>query len=265
MEADPGMIEQVVMNLCVNARDAMPRGGRVTISTTAVDVDAASVKENAKPGRYVCLAVADTGEGMDAGTLQRIFEPFFTTKEAGKGTGLGLATVYGIARQHHGWVDVESTVGQGSTFRVYLPLAAGAAPSRTSAPGFEGKTGTETILVVEDEKNVRDTAAQCLREFGYRVEEAADGVEAMELWEQHQAQIGLMLIDLVLPGKVTGLELAQEFRRSKPSLKVIIMSGYLENMARLESAILRADMSCVIKPFALDKLLKLIRQRLDEK
>ncbi|HUJ44490.1 MAG TPA: PAS domain S-box protein [Opitutaceae bacterium] len=265
IEADPGMIEQVVMNLCVNARDAMPRGGRVTITTTAIDVDAASAKEYAKGGNYVCLAVADTGEGMDAVTLQRIFEPFFTTKEAGKGTGLGLATVYGIARQHRGWVDVESAVGKGSTFRIYIPQAARATPSRTSAPGFEGRTGTETILVVEDERNVRDTAAQCLREFGYRVEEAADGVAALALWEQHHAQIGLVLIDLILPGKITGLELAQQFRRSKPGLKVIIMSGYLENMARLESVIVQADMSCVIKPFALDKLLKLIRQRLDEK
>lgn len=265
IEADPGMIEQVVMNLCVNARDAMPRGGRVTITTNVVEIDAASTKENAKGGKYVCLAVADTGEGMDAATMQRIFEPFFTTKEAGKGTGLGLATVYGIAKQHHGWVEVDSEVGKGSVFRVYLPHAAQAVPSRTSTPGFEGKRGTETILLVEDEKNVRDTTAQCLREFGYRVEEAADGVETLELWEQHRNEIALLLIDLVLPGKINGLEIAQQFKRAKDSLKVIIMSGYIDNVARLETAIARANMSYVIKPFALDKLLQLIRQRLDEK
>jgi len=265
IEADPGMIEQVVMNLCVNARDAMPRGGRVTITTTAVEIDAATAKENAKPGKYACLAVADTGEGMDAATMQRIFEPFFTTKEAGKGTGLGLATVYGIARQHHGWVEVESVVDQGSIFRVYIPQAAQAGPSRTASPGFAGKRGTETILVVEDEKNVRDTAAQCLREFGYQVEEAADGVEALEVWEQHKAEIALIVIDLVLPGKINGLEIAQQFKRAKDSLKVIIMSGYIENVARLETAIARANMSYVTKPFALDRLLQIIRQRLDEK
>jgi PAS domain S-box-containing protein len=265
IEADPGMIEQVVMNLCVNARDAMPRGGRVMITTSVVEIDAASTKENARGGKYVCLAVADTGEGMDAATMERIFEPFFTTKEAGKGTGLGLATVYGIAKQHHGWVEVDSEVGKGSVFRVYLPQSAQASSSRTSTPGFEGKRGTESILLVEDEKNVRDTAAQCLREFGYRVEEAADGVEAIELWEQHRSEIALLLIDLVLPGKINGLEIAQQFKRAKESLKVIIMSGYIENVARLETAIARANMSCVTKPFALDKLLKMIRQRLDER
>ena len=265
IEADPGMIEQVVMNLCVNARDAMPRGGQVTITTNEVEIDATSTKENAKGGKYVCLAVADTGEGMDAVTLQKIFEPFFTTKEAGKGTGLGLATVYGIAKQHHGWVEVDSDVGKGSVFRVFLPHASQAVSSSTSTPGFEGRGGTETILLVEDERNVRDMAAQGLREFGYQVEEAADGVEALELWVMHQPRIALLLIDLVLPGKITGLEIAQQFRRAKDSLKVIIMSGYTEKVARLETAIAREHMSYLIKPFALNKLLKIIRQRLDEK
>ena len=265
VEADPGMIEQVVMNLCVNARDAMPRGGRLTITTNVVEIDAASAKENAKSGKYVCLAVADSGEGMDAVTMQRIFEPFFTTKEAGKGTGLGLATVYGIAKQHHGWVEVDSAVGRGSVFRVYLPYSDRTIASGTSAPGFEGRRGTESILLVEDEKHVRQMAAQCLREFGYQVEEAVDGVQALEHWEQHRSEIALLLIDMVLPGRTTGLEIAQQFKRAKDTLKVIIMSGYTENVTQVESAIAREHMSYLTKPFDLRELLKVIRQNLDGK
>ena len=263
VEADPGMIEQVAMNLCVNARDAMPRGGRLTITTEVVEVDAAAAKENAKGGKYACLAVADTGEGMDAATMQRIFEPFFTTKEAGKGTGLGLATVYGIAKQHHGWVEVDSEVGRGSVFRVYLPVTDQIVAPRAAALGFDGTRGTETVLLVEDEKNVRQMAAQCLREFGYQVEEAVDGVQALELWEQHKPEIALLLIDMMLPGRTTGLEIAQQFKRTKDTLKVIIMSGYTENVLQLEGAMAREQMTYLTKPFDIRELLKIIRRNLD--
>ncbi len=227
--ADTGMIEQVVMNLVVNARDAMPKGGRLNLATEVVEITAEQIRDrpDARPGRYVCLCVADTGCGMDEATLKRIFEPFFTTKEAGKGTGLGLATIYGIVSQHGGWVAVESQVNKGATFRVYLPATVATAKVAVLPPKTEPIRGAdETILLVEDDAAVRITISAFLRRWGYQVLVATNGVEAVKLWEEHQERISLLFTDMVMPEGMTGLELAQQLRLVRPDLKVIISSGY---------------------------------------
>ena len=229
VKADPGMIEQVVMNLCVNARDAMPKSGRLQIATVRVDVDESRARGNpeARPGSFVCLTVEDTGCGMDANTLKSIFEPFFTTKDVGKGTGLGLATVQGIVKQHLGWVEVASTVGQGSRFSVFLPLETERPPDPVSADKpLPAVRGSETILLVEDESIVRTVTTQFLRSQGYVVHPAANGREALRLWERLSDGIDLLLTDMVMPEGMTGLELAATLRESRPGLKVIVSSGY---------------------------------------
>ena len=229
IEADPGMMEQVVMNLCVNARDAMPKGGQLMLRTQRVEVDAEHAKSNpeARVGGFALLAVEDHGCGMDTDTLKKIFEPFFTTKEVGKGTGLGLATVYGIVKQHHGWVEVVSQVNNGTVFRVYLPLSTQPVetPAAESAQG-QPAGGSETILLVEDEPSVRHTTATFLRLLGYAVWEAGNGVEALRLWRQHRDRIRLLFTDMVMPEGMTGLDLAEQLRAEKPGLPVIISSGY---------------------------------------
>src|ERR1039457_210765 len=229
VEADIGMIEQVLMNLAVNGRDAMPRGGDLTIRTGTVELDAEAVKLHSerRPGKFVTLAVTDSGSGMDEGTLKRIFEPFFTTKEVGKGTGLGLPTIHGIVKQHQGWIEVHSQPGHGSTFEVFLPARilppiATAAPS--AAPSVVGGRGT--VLLVEDEEIVRRPIGIYLRKLGYQVIEAANGNQALVLWQQHRDRIDLFYTDMVMPEGVTGLELAEKLKREKPALQVIISSGY---------------------------------------
>ena len=264
VEADPGMIEQVLMNLSLNARDAMPEGGRIDINIEPIQIDADRVKGNiqGKPGPFVCLTVADTGCGMDEITLQRIFEPFFTTKEVGKGTGLGLATVDGIVAQHKGWVEVASELGKGSTFKVFLP----ATTKATTAPTQPGKTavirGHETILVVEDEASVRQVVTQGLRLLGYRVLEAGEGREAMKLWQEHGQEIDLLFSDMMMPEGLTGLDLAEKLRTAKPNLKVLISSGYHAEMAgRGRPA--AAGIMYLQKPYQFDVLWKTIRECLD--
>ncbi len=234
VEADAGLLEQVLMNLVVNARDAMPQGGRITISTALAGLEASRAAANPSrgEGRFVRLAVSDAGCGMDAATLKRVFEPFFTTKEAGKGTGLGLATVHGIVAQHNGWVEVDSALGQGSTFRVYLPAAVRAPEevllvSQTQPP----QRGSETILLVEDESALRGLLARALRALGYRVHEAANGQEAMTLWRTHGPEVDLLFTDMVMPEGMTGWELAKRLQSAKPGLKAIISSGYSTEMA----------------------------------
>ena len=228
IEADTGMIEQVVMNLCVNARDAMPLGGTLTLATQDMEIADRYAKTNpeARPGRFVTLSVSDTGCGMDDVTVKRIFEPFFTTKEVGKGTGLGLATVYGIVKQHGGWIDVRSAVAQGSTFEIYLPACAG--PDGVESPAAQQPVagGHETILVVEDESAVRKTVRMCLLRYGYRVLEAETGVQALEIWQRDGERIDLLLTDMIMPEGLTGLQLAERLRAMNPALKVIIASGY---------------------------------------
>jgi PAS domain S-box-containing protein len=229
VEVDIGMMEQVLMNLAVNARDAMPRGGNLTIATGSVELDEEAVKLNSerRPGRFVTLTVADTGVGMDEGTLKRIFEPFFTTKDVGKGTGLGLPTAHGIVKQHHGWIEVQSRSGHGSTFLVYLPVKVLPAVSAEAPSAIRPVLGGhDTLLLVEDEEIVRRPIGIYLRKLGYRVIEAANGNEAFNLWRQHHQQIDLLYTDMVMPEGVSGLELAEKLRGEKPQLKVIISSGY---------------------------------------
>ena len=265
VKADPGMVEQVLMNLCLNSRDSMPRGGRVTISLEAVQADESRTRPYAgvQPGPFACVSVSDTGCGMDEATRQRVFEPFFTTKEVGKGTGLGLATVYGIVGQHKGWIEVDSKLGQGTTFRVFLPATRPeeVEPARTLKPMAIG--GYERILLAEDEPAVRQITARGLRRMGYEVLEAASGEEALKLWEQQHLAVDLVLTDMVMSGGMTGLDLAAKLREISPSLKVIISSGYSAEMVAGSNSTginyVRLD-----KPYRLETLSKVVRDCLDE-
>lgn len=268
VKADPGMLEQVVMNLCINARDAMSQGGRLEIDTSIVEftADETGSKAQARPGRFVCLAVADTGCGMSQEVLEHIFEPFFTTKESGKGTGLGLAMVYGIVKQHEGWIDVESTIGQGSTFQVYLPAWSGPREADT-APGVSSASpgGSETILLVEDDSSVRQSAALRLRRLGYAVLEAANGAEAIELWKQHRSRIALLLSDMVMPGGIGGADLATLLRREQPALKVILSSGYSSHNASMPGQAGCEGFRQLGKPYEAAALAKAVRECLDSR
>ncbi len=266
VEADAGMLEQVLMNLAVNARDAMPKGGQITISTSAPEISAAdaALHPERRRGSFVCLAVADTGCGMDPATVEHIFEPFFTTKEAGKGTGLGLATVHGIVAQHRGWVEVDSRVGGGTTFRAYLPVSTTLLKEDEEQSAQPALKGSETLLVVEDEDAVRLTLARALRGLDYRVLEAANGQDALKLWRDHGAEIDLLLTDMVMPEGMTGLELAERIRLDKPALKVIISSGYAAEIT--ESATLtKAGIVYLPKPYKLASLGRALRECLERK
>jgi signal transduction histidine kinase/DNA-binding response OmpR family regulator len=230
IEADAGMLEQIIMNLAVNARDALPKGGRLTIMTSVTDIDEDYVRRRpeAQVGRFVSITVKDTGCGMNPETLSRIFEPFFSTKDVGRGTGLGLATVYGIVKQHQGWVEVTSAVGVGTTFRVLFPALKTAVVETDDQHDsiMMARGGRETILVVEDEPALRELVCAILQGYSYRVLEAESGVQALKVWEKHQGKIDLLLTDMVMPGGVSGAELAQKLRRLKSDLRVIYSSGY---------------------------------------
>ncbi len=267
VQADTGMIEQVILNLVVNARDAMPTGGTLTISTNPVELNAAYVQTNpeARLGASVCLRVSDTGCGMDAKTIAHMFEPFFTTKEVGKGTGLGLATVYGIVKQHDGWVEVSSEVGQGSTFNVFFP-ASGApvkalSPESPVASVVQG--GQETILVVEDELVLREMAHLILQDCGYRVLEAGSGAEALQVWEQHSNSIDLVLTDMVMPGGMSGRDLAVKLRDHHPRLKIIFTSGYNVEDSNTDF-FHRGGTTFLQKPYTRLDLAKAVRSALDQ-
>jgi PAS domain S-box-containing protein len=265
VEADAAMLDQAIMNLCLNASDAMPNGGTLTLETSLAEfnIDSAQIQPEARPGQFVCLRISDTGCGMNADVLKHLFEPFFTTKETGKGTGLGLASVYGIVHQHKGWVNVESVVGRGTSFRLYLPLSARAeeTPRATSSlPPFKGLN--ETILLVEDEETLLVVSARALTLFGYRVLSATNAQEALNLWEQHRDAIDLMLTDMRMPQGVSGLELAEKLWKTKPSLKVIIMSGY--SMERVQNSTMANDgYTFLAKPFDLKTLSETVRHCLD--
>ena len=265
IDGDIAMIEQVVTNLCLNARDAMtPKGGRLLIETGLREVNETEARANpeARPGTFVFLSVTDTGCGMDEKVLQHIFEPFFTTKEVSKGTGLGLATVYGIIKQHRGWVKVISKVGSGSTFSVFIPARAAPDAAEPGAAVEHAPRGRETILLVEDEKAVRTMASLCLQKFGYRVLEAAEGREAISVWERHGKEIDLLFSDMVMPNGITGLDLAELFRQTKPGLKVIITSGYSVDLRKTGVSV-ESGFLYLAKPYEMKNLAAIVRNCLD--
>jgi PAS domain S-box-containing protein len=266
LHPDAGMMDQVLLNLAVNARDAMPEGGQLVIETAGVEFDefAATQTAKARPGSFVRLSVSDTGCGIPPENLAKIFEPFFTTKEVGKGTGLGLATVFGIAKQHQGWVNVYSEVGHGTTFKVYLPrLAESHDITIINKMPATALTGHETILLVEDEPALRTTVKLTLARLGYRVLEAATGFKALEVWKEHPAEIHLLLTDLMMPDGMTGKELGQRLFHQNPKLKVIYMSGYSANIVAKDFP-LQEGVNFLIKPFQVQQLAQTIRQSLDQ-
>ena len=259
--ADPDQIHQVVMNLVVNARDAMPNGGKLIIETSNVYLDELYVAGHpeAKCGPCVLMTVTDSGHGMDEATRSNIFEPFFTTKEPGKGTGLGLSTVYGIVRQSQGWIWVYSEPGHGATFKVYLPrIDAVPASAFTNAPPVSGLDGNETILVVEDQDDVRALTRAVLREYGYNVLEASNAAAALALSEKHQGLIHLLLTDVVLPG-MNGRELADRMKLIRPEARVLFTSGYTADVIA-HRGVLDQGVAFIAKPFAPDGLAARVRQ-----
>ncbi len=249
VEADPGQIEQVIMNLIVNARDAMPNGGEIIIETAEVQLDQHYVnkRNEVKPGPYVLMAFSDTGEGMDEKVLSKIFDPFFTTKEHGKGTGLGLATVYGIVKQHDGYIYAYSEKGRGTTFKIYLPA------SKKIAEEIESKStvkalleGNETILVVDDNASIRQLIVETLKPLGYNCMQAVSGKDAINVLRKYSGEVHLLLTDVVMPG-MSGRELAEIIREERPEMKVIFMSGYTENIIA-HHGVLEQGINYISKP-----------------
>ena len=264
MEADVGMIEQIVMNLAVNARDAMPKGGQLLIATSKVKIQPNQTGQHAdaRAGDFVGLIVTDTGTGMDAATLERIFEPFFSTKEVGRGTGLGLATVYGIVKQHNGWIQVRSEVGSGTTFTIYFPALAGVFEDieNNGSDTVPVQGGRETILLVEDEPDVREFVSEVLRDYRYNVIQAGSGPSAIKAWEEHEGRIDLLLTDMVMPEGMTGRDLAQRLRAQKPELKVIYSSGYSSHNRK---EVGESETAFLPKPYHPPQLAQMVRQCLD--
>jgi signal transduction histidine kinase/CheY-like chemotaxis protein len=266
---DPGMIDQVLMNLAVNAHDAMPNGGTLTIKVDEcwIGPDYLEFHPEARIGHFVRLQMTDTGCGMSAKVRARIFEPFFTTKGIGKGTGLGLATVFGIVKQHAGWIEVESEVGRGTTFTVFFPASdkmpvAGDEQPATAVPVASG--GSETVLVVEDEMVLREMAREFLASCGYKILEAGSGREALQVWWQHRAEIDLLLTDMKMPEGVSGMELAEKMLAEQPALRVIFTSGYSDDMFSPE-VLERNNAKFLPKPYSYADLTRLVRESLDKK
>jgi len=254
IRADIGMINQVLINLIINARDAMPGGGSLLLATAMIDIDDAKDHPNGRPGKFVCLTVKDTGTGIPPEILPRIFEPFFTTKEVGKGTGLGLAMVYGIAQQHEGWAEVETRPGEGAAFKIFLPANVlpedGAKP-----PAPEKVSGGEKILVVEDDADARKFVRTVLEDSGYEIHEAANGKEALEVWNARGKQFHLLITDIIMPGALSGAQLATRLRMDRSELKVIFMSGYASNVAGK----IQPHEHFLQKPYTVEELQKTVR------
>lgn len=262
INADVSMIEQILINLIVNARDAMPAGGSITVTTEMVCIDDAylDIHPEAQPGMFVCLTVSDTGTGIYAEYLPRIFEPFFTTKEAGRGTGLGLATVYGIVKQHQGWIDVASQLESGTIFRIFLPVCVSKVEEKHLPSTLPQRSvGSEKILLVEDDADVRAVARNVLEASGYQVWEASDGLQALNIWKANAPQIDLLLTDVIMPGGLNGQELADRLRVERPALKVILMSGYSPD----RFGTIQMNNRVLPKPFSLEGLTKAVRDCLD--
>jgi CheY-like chemotaxis protein len=266
IKVDPGQLEQVIVNLAVNAGDAMPEGGRLTIEVANAELDATYAAQHGQeiqPGPHVLLAVSDTGTGIDPQTQTQIFEPFFTTKEPGKGTGMGLATVYGIVKQSGGAVLVYSEPGRGTTFRIYLPREteeAGAAADRPAVQPSAG-TSTGTILLVEDEPAVRGFARRTLSRLGYTVLEAADGAAAQAQSSAHQGGIDLLLTDVIMPG-LLGHQLAEQLAAVRPGLRVLYVSGFTENSV-IHQGVPDAGIAFLPKPFSAEALAGAVRRALE--
>jgi CheY-like chemotaxis protein len=270
VRADPGQIEQIIMNLAVNARDAMPQGGELTIQTANVERnDLDGPPDRDRPARpYVLLTVTDTGCGMDEKTKARLFEPFFTTKEVGKGTGLGLATIFGIIKQSDGHIEVQSEPGRGTTFKIYLPCVEGpvpveppAQPAPADDPRAEGAAGADpcTVLLVEDEDWVRSLVRQVLQRQGYQVVEARHGAEALQIWETRKDHIRLMITDVVMP-QMNGSDLAQRLLDQRPDLKVLFMSGYTDAFS---NGMRHKGAAFLHKPFMPKNLCNKVRELLE--
>jgi two-component system cell cycle sensor histidine kinase/response regulator CckA len=265
VHADASMIEQVLLNLSINARDAMPQGGSLTIGIAVVETQAnrRAAPSEARAGKFVCLSVSDRGCGIPTQNLGRIFEPFFTTKEVGKGTGLGLATVYGIVKQHQGWIEVESKLNQGATFRVFLPfLEMENAPEQEQPAETPVQGGKETILVVEDEAPVRELVCDILSGYGYKIIQAESGRKALEVWPSCKDKVDLMLTDLVMPDHVNGRELAEKLWAERPQLKIIFTSGYSAEVVG-KDFVLRPGIHYLQKPYPPIRLAQKVRHCLD--
>lgn len=258
--ADPGQIEQVLMNLATNARDAMPDGGTIEITTSALQIDEDFIKRHGygKPGNYVLIRFSDTGMGMDERTLSKIFEPYFTTKPFGKGTGLGLAIVYGIVKQHNGYINVESSPGKGTTFKIYLPLTEKEKDEiQTEVREIPSGKG-ELILVAEDSDEVMMALREILTRFGYRIIEAKDGREAVEKFSSHKDEVSCLLFDVMMPGR-NSIDAWEEIKKIRDNVKVLFMSGYTDDIL-IRKVLPQDKINLVSKPLTMEELL----QRLSE-
>jgi CheY-like chemotaxis protein len=264
IKADEGQIEQVVLNLAVNARDAMPRGGKLVLSTSNFHMDEDFVRRYPYPvtvGDYLLFTVRDTGVGMDAATKARVFEPFFTTKEKGKGTGLGLSMVYGVVKQSGGYIDVASEPNAGAAFKIYLPKAQGALVSQPQGELLASLHGTEMILLVEDEASLRELARHQMRSCGYSVLEASSGADALEVAGNYTGVIHLLLTDVVMPG-MNGRALAEKLLRQRPQMSVVYMSGYTGQVVGADG-VLHEGSFFLPKPFTREALARKLRETLE--
>jgi CheY-like chemotaxis protein len=255
IHADAGMLDQVLLNLAVNARDAMPGGGKIVIETTAVEFDEAAAAQSSqiRPGKFICLSVSDSGTGIAPENLSKIFDPFFTTKEVGKGTGLGLATVFGIVQEHKGWINVYSEPGQGTTFRIYLPRLGRTSDQKLVAPAMQPVGGgNETILLVEDKASLRDSVKHHIK-VGL----------AKKVFNQQDGEIQLLFTDMVMPGGISGRQLGEQLLKENPKLKVIYASGYSAEVAGGDFP-LKEGVNFLAKPFQARNLAQILRKRLDE-
>jgi CheY-like chemotaxis protein len=264
-KCDPNQLESAILNLAINARDAMPEGGKLIVETCNAHLDKAYVarQRGVKPGQYVCLSITDTGTGMDADTVSKAFEPFFTTKPIGQGTGLGLSMIYGFAQQSEGYAKIYSEVGLGTTFKLYLPRHRGGAEEEDAAPPtatLQQAEDGEVVLVVEDEAVVRGLILEELHELGYAALEAVDGASGLEMLRSKR-RIDLLITDIGLPG-LNGRQLADAARELRPALKILFMTGYAENAA-LASGFLEHGMEMITKPFAMEALASRIRAMLE--